>query len=74
MEENVSIRPDQKMTDNVLMLLRGSSRNVIRELKIGKQDVDFDRVIHEIELMTLERGTKFEKYDKHWGSRFTIHV
>ena len=73
MRTNVSTREIQLMTDNVLTLLKGSSRNVIRCLEIAKSDVDVDQVAREVELMSQERGTTFAKFGEFWIS-FKIHV
>ena len=61
---DVSTRPVQMMTDNVLTLLRGSSQNVICELRVWKTDVNLAQVTREIELMAEDRGTTFEKSNR----------
>ena len=76
MLKEVSTHQAQMMTDNVLTLLRGSSRNVINKLKIRKGDVDVDRVMREVGLLAQERGMAFAKND-YCGYRctiFRIHV
>ena len=73
----IIIQRDQKQkvtTAGVLTLLRGSSRNVIRNFSVRNAGVDDNQVSREISLMCEERGTTFEK-DK-WGdlSYFEIDV
>ena len=73
MLKEVSTHQAQMMTDNVLTLLRGSSRNVIRELTVWNTDVDVDQVTREVELMAQERKTTFEELDDH-HVEFVIHA
>ena len=74
MVEKVSTHQTQMMTDNLLTVLRGSSRNGIHELQISKKSLDIERVTREVKLMAQERGTTFEKDDTSFVSYFEIHV
>ena len=71
---NSEINPVQMMTDNVLTLLRGSSRSVIRELSVWKKIVNIAQLTAEIDLMAEERGSTFKKFDHHVWSTFEINV
>ena len=57
----------------VLTLLRGSSRNVIRKLKLCNVRLDVDDVTREIQLMAQERGTTFERKDRFLFRVYKIH-
>ena len=48
-------------TGGILTLLRGASRDVIRKLLIGKENVDCYHVTREIGLMCEEQGMAFAK-------------
>ena len=61
-------------TASVLALLRGSSRNVIRELTVLKKELDDDEVTREAELMAQERKTTFGKHESRFHIEYTIHA
>ena len=62
-------RASEMTTDGVVTLLRGSSRRVIRMLKVCCTCVEVDRVTREVELMAQERGVTFEEEAYRWGSK-----
>ena len=66
--------PNRITTNDVLTLLRGSSRKVIRKLGVWKKFADVDRVTCEIKLMAQERGTTFEKSEGHYSFEYNIHA
>ena len=72
--ENDSTHQIQVMTDNILMLLRGSSRNGIHKLRTWLTDPDIDLVTREFELMANERGTTFDKLEDFSYSDFKIDL
>ena len=59
-------------THAVLMLIRGCSRRVIRQLKVWGPDLDVDQVTREVELVAQERGTTFEFEE--FTKVYKIHV
>ena len=65
---------NQTTTDDVLTLLRGSLRKVIRKLTLWQTDVDVNQVTREIELMVQERGTTFEKREKTYFLEYKMHA
>ena len=60
---SVNVRIRRKLTDNILTLLRGSSRNVIRKFRVWKEGLNIAQISHEVELMAEERGSTVEKYE-----------
>ena len=66
-------RASEMTIDGVVTLLRGSSREVIREFKVSSTVGEVDRVTREIELMAQERGGSFEKVENHWESWDQTH-
>ena len=69
---NVSIRREITLTDNVLTLLRGSSRNVIFKLKLWQKGLEIGQVTREFKLIAKERGTTAERYSDGTFSEFRI--
>ena len=71
---NSSTHRKRDTTDDVLTLLRGSPRKVIRKLTIWELMLDVDRVTREIELMAQERGTTFDKSEDRSYLDYVIHA
>ena len=60
-------------TDAAITLLRGSSRNVIRKLKISNVFADVNMLTREVELIAQERGMTFEVKERQEFRVYKIH-